>query len=411
MTLSVVVGDRLTTVRVDLITKEYPPEIYGGAGVHVAELVRALRRSIDVRVRAFGADRDEPDVTSYAVPSTLAAANPSLQTLGVDLQIADEVGGADLVHSHTWYANGAGRIAKLLHDVPHVATAHSLEPLRPWKAEQLGGGYRVSSWIEREAFETADAIIAVSDGMRADILRSYPRLDATRVAVIRNGIDLRRWAPLVDEETLVELGVDPARPSIVFVGRITRQKGLPYLLAAARLLPPEVQVVLCAGAPDTREILEEVEAGVAALREERSGVVWIEEHLPIDALRVILTHATAFICPSVYEPLGIVNLEAMACETAVVGTATGGIPEVVEDGVTGRLVPIDQVQDGTGTPRDPERFVADLAAAIIETVADPEQAARWGRAGRERARTEFSWDSIAETTKALYERVIATGMP
>jgi len=398
-------------VRVDLITKEYPPEIYGGAGVHVAELVRALRRSIDVRVRAFGAERDEPEVWSYQPPSTLASANPAIQTLGVDLQIADDVAGTDLVHSHTWYANGAGRIAKLLHDVPHVATAHSLEPLRPWKAEQLGGGYRMSSWIEREAFESADAIIAVSDGMRADILRAYPRLDEGRVAVIRNGIDLERWAPLADDARLVELGIDPARPTIVFVGRITRQKGLPYLLAAARQLPSDIQIVLCAGAADTPELLQEVERAVAALRETRTGIVWIEEHLPVDTLRVVLTHATAFICPSIYEPLGIVNLEAMACETTVVGTATGGIPEVVADGVTGRLVPIDQVDDGTGAPRDPERFVADLAAAIIDTVSDPTRAAEWGRAGRERARAEFSWTAIADATRALYERVIATGRP
>jgi starch synthase len=389
-------------MRVDLITKEYPPEIYGGAGVHAAELVAALRRSIEVQVRCFGRARTEADVTSYEVPETLATANATLGTLGVDLAIAQDVAGADLVHSHTWYANAAGRVAQLLHGIPHVVTAHSLEPLRPWKAEQLGGGYRVSSWIEAEAFTTADAVIAVSDGMRQDILRSYPSIDPDRVSVIYNGIDLQAWRPTDDAAVLAEHGIDPERPSIVFVGRITRQKGLPYLLHAVATLDPAVQIILCAGAADTPEILAEVEAGVAALRAERDGVVWIERHLPRHDLCAILTAATVFVCPSVYEPLGIVNLEAMACETAVVGSATGGIPEVVDDGVTGRLVPIEQVQDGTGTPVDPDRFVADLARVLAETLADPDAAARMGRAGRERAERQFSWAAIAAQTEALY---------
>jgi len=393
-------------MRVDMITRDYPPEVYGGAGVHVAELVRALRTDLDVVVRCFGLPRDEPEVYSYLVPPGLTEANPALQAMGVDLQIAQDVAGADLVHSHTWYANGAGRIAQLLHGIPHVITAHSLEPLRPWKAEQLGGGYRVSSWIEAEAFTTADAIIAVSGGMRDDILRSYPSIDPGRVHVIYNGIDLEAWRPVDDRAVLAEHGIDPDRPSVVFVGRITRQKGLPYLLRAVASLPREVQIVLCAGAADTPEILAEVERGVAALRAERDGVVWIERHLPRHDLAAILTAATVFVCPSVYEPLGIVNLEAMACETAVVGTATGGIPEVVADGVTGRLVPIEQVQDGTGTPVDPDRFVADLARVLTETLADPAAAAAMGRAGRERAEREFSWGAIAAETEALYRSLV-----
>lgn len=393
-------------MRVDIVTREYPPEVYGGAGVHVAELVHALRRQLDVRVRCFGAPRDEEGTQSYLVPGSLTSANPALATLGVDLAIAEDVAGADLVHSHTWYANAAGQLAQMLHGIPHVVTAHSLEPLRPWKAEQLGGGYTISRWIEQGAFETADAVVAVSDGMRRDILRCYPELDESRVSVIHNGIDLDRWRRVDDPEAVRALGIDPDRPSVVFVGRITRQKGLPYLLAAARRLPPEVQLILCAGAPDTPQILDEVRAGVASLQEERSGVVWIDQMLAIHDLSAVLSSATTFVCPSVYEPLGIVNLEAMACGAPVVGTATGGIPEVVDDGVTGRLVPIDQVNDGSGTPLDPERFIADLAAVLTEVVSDPVAAAAMGAAGRDRAEAEFSWSSIAERTSALYRSLV-----
>jgi alpha-maltose-1-phosphate synthase len=390
-------------MRVDLITREYPPEVYGGAGVHVAELVRALRPQLDVVVRAFGQPRDEAGTFAYLVPPGLTNANPALATLGVDLQIAQDVAGADLVHSHTWYANGAGHLASLLHGIPHVVTAHSLEPLRPWKAEQLGGGYRVSSWIEATAFAGAAKVIAVSEGMRQDILRSYPFLDEEKVTVVYNGIDLERWHPVDDDEQLRSLGIDPERPSVVFVGRITRQKGLPYLLKAAAKLPKDVQLILCAGAPDTPEILAEVKAGVAALKKKRSGVVWIDRLLSQYELSAVLTKATTFVCPSVYEPLGIVNLEAMACGAPVVGTATGGIPEVIVDGVTGRLVPIDQLTDGTGTPRDPEKFVDDLAATLMEVLADPAAAKRMGEAGRLRAESEFSWGRIATQTKEIYE--------
>ena len=402
-------------MRVDIVTKEYPPEIYGGAGVHVAELVKALRAlpaseapgaaPLDVQVRAFGADRDEAGTTSYVTPAELRGANAAIQTMGTDLLIVDDVAGAAVVHSHTWYAKFAGHVAGLLHGIPHIVTAHSLEPLRPWKAEQLGGGYAVSSEIERTAYHGAAAIVAVSEGMRADILRSYPDLDPATVRVIYNGIDTEQWHPVEDAETLAALGIDPTRPSIVFVGRITRQKGLPYLLRAAERLDPEVQLILCAGAPDTPEILAEVEGLVRGLQETRDGVVWIDRHLSRHELCVALTAATTFVCPSIYEPLGIVNLEAMACGAAVVGTATGGIPEVVADGVTGRLVPIEQVTDGTGTPLDPEAFVADLARVLGEVVSDREMAKEYGRAGRERAVTEFSWQRIAEQTAALYAEV------
>lgn len=403
-------------MRVDLLTREYPPEIYGGAGVHVAELVTALRRGaegadLEVRVRCFGAPRDTPGVRAYDVPAELAGANGALQTMGVDLAMARDAAGADLVHSHTWYANFAGHVAKMLHGIPHVATAHSLEPLRPWKAEQLGGGYRLSSWIERDALTSADAVVAVSEGMRRDLLRVYPDLDPDRVRVVYNGIDLDAWRRVDDPDAVRALGVDPDRPSVVFVGRITRQKGLPYLLRAARRLPSSVQLVLCAGAPDTPEIMAEVEGLVTELRQTSGGpaaddIVWIDRHLPRNELCALLSAATTFVCPSVYEPLGIVNLEAMACGAPVVGTGTGGIPEVVADGVTGTIVPIDQLDDGTGTPTDPDRFVADLAAALTEMVSDPERARALGEAGRRRAEREFSWLSIADRTRALYADVL-----
>lgn len=377
--------------------------MYGGAGVHVAELVKALRSELDVVVRCFGGPRQEKNVFPYLVPAELVNANPSLAALGVDLQMAQDVSGADIVHSHTWYANGAGRVAQLLHDIPHVVTAHSLEPLRPWKAEQLGGGYRVSSEIEKSAFQTADAIIAVSAGMRNDILRCYPGLDESRVTVVHNGIDLERWRPAPDEAAARSLGIDPHRQSVVFVGRITRQKGLPYLLQAAKALPPDVQLVLCAGAPDTPELLAEVHALVAALQAERSGVIWLDRLLSHDELVSVLSSATLFVCPSVYEPLGIVNLEAMACGVPVVGTATGGIPEVVDDGITGRLVAIDQLDDGSGTPRKPKVFVADLADAMIDVLRDPVRARMMGQAGRARVEREFGWDRIARSTMAVYD--------
>ena len=396
-------------MRVDVLTKEYPPEIYGGAGVHVAELVRALRKrdDLETRVHAFGAQREEPLTWSYAEPKELAHANAALRTLGVDLAIADACAGTDLVHSHTWYANLAGHLAGLLHHVPHVVTAHSLEPLRPWKAEQLGGGYAVSSWVERTSYLAADAVIAVSAAMRDDVLRCYPELEPERVHVVHNGIDTELWQPRPDLDRVRELGVDPDRPSVVFVGRITRQKGLPLFLRACAELPPDVQIVLCAGAPDTPEIEAEVESLAGSLATERGGVVWLREMLPRADVIALLTAATVFACPSIYEPLGIVNLEAMACETAVVATATGGIPEVVVHGETGLLVPIEQATDGTGTPLDAERYVADFAAALTEVLSDPDRAAAMGRAGRARAQHDFSWQAIADRTVEVYDGVLS----
>jgi starch synthase len=393
-------------VRIDLLTREYPPDVYGGAGVHVENLAEVLRSRADVRVRAFGAPRPDPGVTGYPELTELAAANAALRTFGVDLAMAADCGGADVVHSHTWYANLAGHLAGLLHGVPHVLSAHSLEPLRPWKAEQLGGGYALSSWAERTAYHGAAAVIAVSAGMRADILRSYPQVDPDKVFVVHNGIDLSGWVRDENPDAVRALGIDPDRPSVVFVGRITRQKGLPYLLRAAERLPADVQLVLCAGAPDTPEISAEVNGLVERLQGRRSGVVWIQRMLPRAELCQVLSAATTFVCPSVYEPLGIVNLEAMACQAAVVGTATGGIPEVVQDGVTGRLVPIDQVSDGTGTPRDPDAFVADLAQVLTEVTSDLARARAMGAAGRERAERHFSWDAIADYTMDVYRKVV-----
>ncbi len=396
-------------MRVDVLSKEYPPSIYGGAGVHVAELVRALRARDDLRthVHAFGGPRDETLTSSYADLAELASANPAIQTLGVDLAMVAGCAGTDLVHSHTWYANFAGHLSSLLYGVPHVISAHSLEPLRPWKAEQLGGGYAVSSWVEKTSYLAASAVIAVSSAMRDDVLASYPDIDPGRVHVVHNGIDTADWSPVSAPDRVRAQGVDPDRASVVFVGRITRQKGLPLFLRAVAQLPPDVQIVLCAGAPDTPEIEAEVVELVKDLSATRTGVVWIREMLPRADVVALLSQATAFVCPSIYEPLGIVNLEAMACETAVVATATGGIPEVVVDGVTGRLVPIEQATDGTGTPLNPEKYVADFAWALNEVVADPDRAAEMGRMGRIRAQESFSWPAIAERTIEVYRTALS----
>src|SRR6187200_322037 len=398
--------DSSRRLRVDLLTREYPPEVYGGAGVHVEYLARELRPLADVRVHCFGERRDEPGVTAYSDPPGLGAANQALRTMGVDLEMAAGCAGTDVVHSHTWYANLAGHVAKLLHDVPHVVSTHSLEPLRPWKAEQLGGGYALSSWCERTALEAADAVIAVSQGMRRDVLECYPALDPARVEVVYNGVDADEYAPDAGTDVLERHGVDPSRPSVVFVGRITRQKGVAHLVRAALHIDPEAQLVLCAGAPDTPEIALETAARMDAVRQSRGNVIWIEEMLPKPDVIQILSHATVFACPSVYEPMGIVNLEAMACEAAVVATAVGGIPEVVADGVTGLLVPYEARPDGTGEPADPAALAAGLAGRINELLADPARAETMGLAGRARAVERFGWDVAAAETLALYERLL-----
>ena len=380
---------------VSVLTREYPPDVYGGAGVHVDFLVRELRRlvDVDVDVQCMGPPRD--GATAHSEDDLrLAGANPALRILATDLSMTASVGGAELVHSHTWYAAMAGHWAKLLYDVPHVLTAHSLEPHRPWKAEQLGGGYRLSSWAERTAMEGADAVVAVSTGMREDVLAAYPDIDPVRVHVISNGIDADFYRPDRGTDMLDRLGVDLDRPYVAFVGRITRQKGVPHLLRAGLHLDPSVQLVLLAGAADTPELKAETDAAIEDLRTSRDGIFLVSEMLPREDVRQVLTHALAFCCPSVYEPLGIVNLEAMACETAVVASRVGGIPEVVDEGVTGLLIDY--------TPGDAAGFEEGFAAAVNRLVANPEEARRMGLAGRARAVKEFGWDAVAARTVELY---------
>lgn len=379
------------------MTKEYPPEIYGGAGVHVTELTAQLKSLCDVDIHCMGAPRDTAQV--HDPDPALAGANAALTTLSAELRMANAAAGADVVHSHTWYTGLAGHLAAELYGVPHILTAHSLEPRRPWKAEQLGGGYRISSWSEKNAVEYADAVIAVSEGMAKDVLDAYPRLDPSRVHVVRNGIDTERWFADHGTATLDEIGVDPNKPIVAFVGRITRQKGVGHLIAAAHHFDPSIQLVLCAGAPDTPEIAAETERAVALLAQQRSGVFWVKDMLPTDKIREILSAAAVFVCPSVYEPLGIVNLEAMACETAVVASDVGGIPEVVDEGRTGRLVHYNSYE--------PDAFERNLADTVNEVALDPALAEAMGKAGRERAVAEFSWASIAKQTLAVYNDALA----
>jgi starch synthase len=396
-------------MRVALLTREYPPDVYGGAGVHVEYLARELRRLIDVQVHCFGNPRAEEGVMAHLADPTLLemGANAALLTMSTDLSMAAATGDADLVHSHTWYANFAGHVAKLLQGVPHVVTTHSLEPLRPWKAEQLGGGYALSSFCERTAIESADAVVAVSAGMAEDVLRCYPAVDPGRMHVIHNGIDTDEYKPSTEKWVLAEYGIDPNRPIVIFVGRMTRQKGLPYLLKAAHSFEPDAQVAVLASAADTPEIAIEVEHGIDELQDQRDGVFWIRRMLPKPELIQLFSAAAEFVCPSIYEPMGIVNLEAMACETAVVATRTGGIPEVVSDGETGTLVPIDpDPDDPYGAPRNPDAFAASFADAVNALVRDPGRATAMGIAGRKRAVEHFSWTAIAERTRDLYTSLL-----
>jgi starch synthase len=384
------------TTRVGLVTKEWPPLVYGGAGVHAVQLTKALREldGVSVDVHCFGGARTDGAI-GYSTPASFESANPAIQAIATDLEIANHLQDVDVIHSHTWYANMAGHFAALLHGIPHVITAHSLEPLRPWKADQLGGGYQISSWAEKSAYESADAVIAVSDGMRADVLAAYPNVDPAKVVTIRNGVDVDRFKPTTDPTLLTELGI--TGPFAIFVGRITRQKGLAHLLRAWQNVPSEYGLVLAAGSPDEEIIGNEVKALIEELQKTRPNVIWIPDMLPHEKLCALLTAADLFICPSIYEPLGIVNLEAMACETAVLATRVGGIPEVVSDGTTGKLV--NYSGDGAALEHD-------LTAAIIELMKEPALLKQYGEAGRMRAAAEFGWPAVARATLALYRSLI-----
>ncbi len=386
----------MKSTRVGLVTKEWPPQVYGGAGVHAVQLTQALRElaGVSVDVHCFGGVREDGAI-GYSTPASFADANPAVQAIATDLNIANNLQNINVIHSHTWYANMAGHFGSLLHGVPHVITAHSLEPLRPWKADQLGGGYQISSWAEKSAYESADAIIAVSDGMRADVLAAYPSVNPTKVFTIRNGVDVDRFKPTTDKALLNELGITDRYA--IFVGRITRQKGLAHLLRAWQKVPAEYGLVLAAGSPDEETIGNEVKALIEELQKTRPNVIWIPDMLPHEKLCALLTSADLFICPSIYEPLGIVNLEAMACETAVLATRVGGIPEVIADGITGKLV--NYSSDGA-------TLESDLASAIIELMKEPALLKQYGEAGRKRAAAEFGWPAVARATLALYQSLI-----
>jgi starch synthase len=397
-------------MHVAILTREYPPDVYGGAGVHVEHLSRELARRITLEVRCFGEDRaatgDGPQVRSFQPWDRLGGLlGGAPGVISANLAMLRDLDRAEVVHSHTWYTNLAGHLAKLAYGTPHVATTHSLEPLRPWKAEQLGeGGYALSRLCERTGLEGADAVIAVSGGMREDVLACYPQIDPARVEVIPNGIDTEEYRPDPETDVLIRHGIDPGRPYVLFVGRVTRQKGVIHLLAAAERIDPSAQLVLCAGAPDTEELARDMGTRVAGLAQRRGGIRWIQEMLPRPALAQLMSHAAVFCCPSVYEPFGIVILEAMACEAPVVATATGGIPDVVEDGVTGLLVPFEPNADRTA-PVDPDRFADDLAASINQLLGDRDRAAEMGRAGRARTLERFTWGAVADRTVELYRRL------
>jgi starch synthase len=399
-------GRRGSDLRVAMLSREYPPAVYGGAGVHVEYLARELAKRLDLSVHAWGTpDSSAAPATGHAAWDVLAGPAPhlaALRAVSIDLAMAAAVEGAQIVHSHTWYANFGGHLAKLLYGIPHVATVHSLEPLRPWKAEQLGGGYALSTFCERTALEAADAVIAVSAENRRDILAVYPDVDPARVGVIYNGIDAAEYSPDLNTDVLERHGIDPNRPMVLFVGRITRQKGVGHLARAARDIDPSAQVVLCAGAPDTPELGAEVAALVEQAQTARGDVRWIPGMLSVPEKIQLLSHATVFVCPSIYEPLGIVNLEAMACGAAVVATQTGGIPEVVVNGETGLLVPFEIGDPTTREPADAGAFAAAIAERVNDLLADPDRARTMGRSGRARAVESFSWAAIADQVTELY---------
>jgi starch synthase len=380
-------------MKVGLLTREYPPNVYGGAGVHVDFLSRELRPLVDLTVQCWGEDRE--GAHGHTPGSALAGANPALATLSIDLSMTAAVADRDLVHSHTWYANMAGYLAKLLYGIPHVLTTHSLEPLRPWKVEQLGGGYTLSRWAERTAIEDADAIIAVSHGMRSDILHVYPTVEPGKVHVVPNGIDSSIYSYTDARDAWTRYGLDPDRPTVLFVGRVTRQKGVPHLVRAAASFNPKAQLVLCAGEPDTPELAAEFSGLVDELQRSRDGVHWLREMLPRDEVIQLLSGATLFACPSVYEPQGIVNLEAMGCETAVVASDVGGIPDVVRNGITGLLVPYNEA--------DPRGFERDFAERVNDLLENPGLAREMGLAGRRRAVEKYGWGAIAARTVSIYE--------
>ncbi|HEX7404444.1 MAG TPA: glycogen synthase [Candidatus Nanopelagicaceae bacterium] len=381
-------------IRVGLVTKEWPPYVYGGAGVHVVQLAQALRARSDISlsVHCFGVPRT--DAIGYPVPAEFSRSNPALQALATDLVMANALSNVDVVHTHTWYANMAGHIASMMHGIPHIMSAHSLEPLRPWKAEQLGGGYRLSSWVEKSAMEGAAAIIAVSDGMRMDLLSAYPNVDPSRVHTIRNGVDTEKFAPHHDPAVLAKYAITGRYA--LFVGRITRQKGLAHLLRAWQGVPAEYGLVIAAGSPDEPAIGDEIAELISQLQTTRKNIWWIREMMPHDELIAVLTAADLFICPSIYEPLGIVNLEAMGCATAVLASAVGGIPEVVSHEETGELV---KYSDSA------QVFENNLTNATVKLMAQPALLQQYGAAGRRRAQREFGWDAVANATMALYESV------
>jgi starch synthase len=398
-----------TPMRVGLMTREYPPNVYGGAGVHVEYLSRELAKKIEVEVHCWGTQSvDEGNLhVRGAEPWSEITQGPdakyktALEAMSLNLAQTQSLATIDIVHTHTWYVSMAGFLAKKLFGIPFVLTTHSLEPLRAWKAEQLGSGYAMSSWMERTAILDADAVIAVSKGTKDDILRAYPEVDPERIHVIYNGIDLDEYQKTTDTTALTKYGVNPTLPYVLFVGRITRQKGVTHLVDAIRYLPPKTQVVLCAGAPDTPEIAAEMREKVEEARALNPNVVWIEKMVTKPEAIQLYSNASVFCCPSVYEPFGIINLEAMACRAPVVASATGGILEVVADGVTGYLVPFDQ-DPATTFPSNPEKFARDLAKKISELLADPEKAKRFGDAGRERVEETFAWSAIADQTIELY---------